>query len=119
MDGGGIHFGESKCSLRTGQEPLRGVREQCSLGTGPNNKTPKECGAKLITVGAGMPTVYWAEAQIRSMSTVLRDMWREPILGARQLKYECSLSEGTTPAKSEAMVVEDGAEAPLDVEETC
>ena len=57
MDGGGIHFGESKCSLRTGQEPLRGVRAQCSLGTGPNNKTPKECGAKLITVGARMPTV--------------------------------------------------------------
>ena len=87
------------------------MREQCSLGTGPNNKTPKECGAKLITVGAGMPTVYWAEAQIRSMSTVLRDMWREPILDARQLKYECSLSEGTTPARCEAMVVEDGGEA--------
>ena len=41
------------------------------------------------------------------------------MLDARQLKYECSLSEGTTPAKCEAMVVEDGAEAPLDVEETC
>ena len=66
-----------------------------------------------------MPTVYWAEAQSRSTSTVLRDMWREPILDARQLKYECSLSEGTTPTKCEAMVVEDGAETLLDVEETC
>ena len=47
------------------------------------------------------------------------NMWREPMLNAQQLKYECSLSEGTTPTKCEAMVVEDGAEALLDVEETC
>ena len=45
-------------------------------------------------------------------------MCTEPILGAKQLKYECSLSKGT-PLLSKAMVVKSGAETLLDVEETC
>ena len=47
----------AKGLTENGVEPLQEVRKQCSLGTGPNNKTPKECGANLITVGAGMPVV--------------------------------------------------------------
>ena len=46
-------------------------------------------------------------------------MGRGPILGTKQLKYECSLSEEMAPAKCTKMVVESGAETLLDVRETC
>ena len=73
------------------------VRRQCSLGMGPDDKTPRGCVVKCVTVGAGIPIVYWAESQITYTSTVLRDMGRGPIFGTKQLKYKCSLSEEMAP----------------------
>ena len=40
------------------------MREQCSLGTGPNNKTPKECGATRTTAGAGMLAVAKLQSSV-------------------------------------------------------
>ena len=45
----------AKVLTENGGEPLREVRKECSLGKGPNNKTPKECGATRATAEAGVP----------------------------------------------------------------